>query len=94
MTPLLSEVEQRRATFRMHLMEAAGWDEIRAKKWALRLAARDLDQDDRRLCVECRWLTSKWQCCAAKRGPVLAETLQRCSSFGWEKPATSEKKAA
>lgn len=81
---VLTPAETKRAEFRQRLFESHGWDERRARAWALKLAARDLERDDRRLCVECKHLTSKWGCRAG--GSVVAEVLQRCQKFDWEKP--------
>lgn len=83
---VLTEKEQGRAEFRTRLFQSHGWDAKRARVWVLRLAARDLDGDDRHICPECKWLTSKWECCAPEPGSVVADVLQRCSSFVWEKP--------
>lgn len=82
---VLTPAETKRAEFRQRLFESHGWDERRARAWALKLAARDLERDDRRLCVECRHLTSKWQC--VQGGAVVSDALQRCPSFEWEVPA-------
>ena len=81
---VLTHAETKRAEFRIGLFQQHGWDEPRARAWAVKLAARDLERDDRRLCVECRHLTSKWKC--VQGGAVVADALQRCASFKWEKP--------
>ena len=81
---MLTQTETKRAEFRAALFERHGWPEDRARAWVLKLAARDLERDGRRLCVECKHLTSKWGCRAG--GSVVAEVLQRCPSFEWEVP--------
>lgn len=82
---VLTPAEIKRAELRQRLFESHGWDERRARAWALKLAARDLERDDRRLCVECKHLTSKWGC--VQGGAVVADALQRCPTFEWEVPA-------
>lgn len=81
----MSHREIQRFVFRTKLFQQHGWPEERADGWADKLVDRDRDGDDRRLCVECKNLLSQWRC--AKRGPVLAEVLQRCPTFEWERPA-------
>ena len=76
-----------RVAFRVALFQQHGWPQDRAEQWAARLTQRDADRDDRRICVECKNLLSQWRC--AKRGAVLAETLQRCPTFQWQTPATA-----
>lgn len=81
---LLGDREIGRIDFRTALFRQHAWDDERARKWALRLAARDLDKDDRHLCVECSHLTGKWACRVG--GTVVAEALQQCPKFAWETP--------
>jgi hypothetical protein len=82
--PPANERELFRMAFRSELFQQHGWDEERAGRWADHLLVRDREGDDRRLCCECRNLLSQWRC--AKRGPVMADTLQRCEHFNWAKP--------
>lgn len=79
-----SDREQARKAFRVWLFEQHGWTPRRAAAWADVLMVRDRQRDDRRLCVECANLSSKWDC--RKGGPVLADQLQRCGTFDWRKP--------
>lgn len=92
MTPLPPELPQpmnareiKRWLFRAQMFQRHHqWPEDRAEQWADTLLRRDRAGDDRRLCAECANLLSQWRC--AQRGPVLAETLQRCPTFKWETP--------
>lgn len=80
----LTDREIKRMAFRVDLFQMHGWPAERAEAWADRLADRDIDRDDRRLCVECKHLLSQWRC--RQKGAVLAETLQRCPTFDWKTP--------
>ncbi len=83
--PAMTAKQLRWMEHRTELFQQHGFDAERASRWADYLAhTRDAEKDDRRLCVECRHLLSQMRC--AKGGPVLADTLQRCASFDWEKP--------
>ena len=82
--PAMTDKQINRMQFRIDLFQQHGWDEHRAERWADQLHQRDLDRDDRHLCVECRNLLSQWRC--AERGPVLADVLQRCPTFAWAMP--------
>lgn len=77
--------ERQRHAFRVWLFEhRRDWPLERAIRWADRLVDRDRERDDRRLCVECKNLTAKWNC--VQKEAVVAEQLQRCPKFEWEKP--------
>ena len=82
--PAASERELSRMAFRIELFQQRGFDENRAERWADYLMVRDREGDSRRLCVECKNLLSQWRC--AKRGPVMADQLQRCEFFNWQTP--------
>ena len=82
--PEANNRELSRRTFRIELFQRQGWDGHRAERWADHLMVRDRSRDVRRLCVECSNLLSAWRC--AKRGPVLADVMQRCETFNWAKP--------
>jgi hypothetical protein len=65
-----------------------------AEALADRLAMRDADLDDRRLCLECTYLGSRGRCVAAATGRLpgvsarlepLQTILQRCEAFGLRK---------
>ena len=65
-----------------------GWAQPQAEKLAERLHRRDLEGDDRRVCLECANLSGRrcgqWRqarlCCAAVPAD-LTQALQRCSGF-------------
>lgn len=65
-----------------------------AEYLAERLTLRDRDGDDRRLCLECTWLSDTGRCMAAATGRLpgvdrrlkpLPTLLQRCDAFGLSK---------
>ena len=65
-----------------------GWTQQQAEAVAERLTLRDLDADDRRLCVECRHCRPGLTCAAYRAAGVgrelgrdLATLLQRCPAF-------------
>jgi hypothetical protein len=73
-----------RFQFRHGLLMRRGLSDGAAERLADRLALRDQDRDDRRLCLECAALLSSTRC---KHGhAVLPDVLQRCPSFNFEKP--------
>lgn len=77
--------EEKRHRLRIRWMTIdLGWPEDRAAYWADMLTVRDREHDARRMCVECRHLLPQWRC--ARKGPVLAQVLQRCELFGWRVP--------
>lgn len=82
--PAVTDKQINRMSFRIELFQQHGWDEQRAERWADHLHQRDIERDDRRLCVECKNLLSQWRC--AQRGTVLADQLQRCPTFAWNTP--------
>ena len=62
----------------------------KAEALAARLAARDQDDDDRRMCLECINLERSGRCARARMGKLLGadralepvpDKLQRCTSF-------------
>lgn len=90
-----------RFQFRAGLFERRGLPVDRAEHLADRLALRDLQGDDRRVCMECEHLQADHPqygrgCFAAKQGWLgagipkslnpLLDTLQRCERFTWQKP--------
>ncbi len=65
-----------------------------ADELAERLALRDREQDDRRLCLECSYLGERGVCGAARSGRLrgvdsryepIPDLLQRCPAFGLRK---------
>ena len=82
--PALNDRQIARMQFRIGLFQRRGLSEAKAESLADRLALRDDQRDDRRLCLECAALLSAVRC---KHGhAVLLEVLQRCPSFTFEKP--------
>ena len=87
--------ELARATFRVALFKRRGLAELTATDLAARLADRDADRDDRRMCLECSHLQTSGGCFAAAQGWLPATSkkhhpvqnlLQRCERFTWVKP--------
>lgn len=91
--------ELSRFQFRAGLFARRGFAADRAEHLADRLALRDMQDDDRRMCVECEHLQSDHPrhgrgCFAARQGWLgipkslnpLLDTLQRCERFTWQKP--------
>ena len=65
-----------------------------AEHLAERLTLRDREGDDRRLCLECTWLSDTGRCLAAATGRLagvdrrlepIQTLLQRCNAFGLSK---------
>lgn len=76
-------------TERFALLGRADADDL-----AERLTLRDRDGDDRRLCLECTWLSDTGRCLAAATGRIpgsdrrlvpVQTILQRCGAFGLRK---------
>lgn len=93
--------ELSRFQFRAGLFARRGFTAERAEHLADRLALRDLQGDDRRVCMECERLQADHQrfgrgCFAAQQGwfteptpknlTPLLDTLQRCEHFTFQKP--------
>jgi hypothetical protein len=79
---------------RMHWFSLRGMGLDAAEALAKRLALRDSDLDDRRLCLECSYLGAQGRCIAAATGRLsgvsarlepLQTILQRCEAFGLRK---------
>lgn len=84
------------ATFarRVHLFTERGLSIEAAEALADRLALRDQDLDDRRLCLECSYLSASGRCIAAATGRLpgasarlepVRTILMRCEAFGLRK---------
>ena len=95
------EREITRFRFRAALFQRRGLSEPDAETLADRLAERDYERDDRRVCIECKHLQRSWHCFAAKQGWLahikagsreadhytpLQQTLQRCEGFEFQTP--------
>jgi hypothetical protein len=73
-----------RFRFRSALLQRRGMTEDHAEAWADRLAARDADLDERRICCECTsWQRSRT---CAKHHPTSPEQLARCHGFEFVTP--------
>ena len=82
--PALTDRQITRMAARSALFVRRGWSDQKADQWADRLHDRDMEQDERHICQECKSLKSGFAC--AKRQPVLADVLQRCPSFEFWTP--------
>jgi len=93
--PAWGDAQIKRFTFREALFRRRGQSAQTAEQWADRLAARDHERDDRRVCLECSSLQRGGSCFAvsqgdmpnvsAKHSPVI-DVLQRCDSFSFQTP--------
>ena len=91
MTAPWSDNEIERFMARVQRFTNRGLDMIRAESLADKLATRDRDDDDRRLCIECRSCDVARRCSSARvaglggapAAPLgdLAFMLQRCPAF-------------
>ncbi len=84
-----------RFLYRAGLFQRRGWLESKAEFMADRLALRDQERDDRRICLECQHIQRSGGCFiaaqgrmpnASKRMQPVTDLLQRCESFEWQKP--------
>ena len=73
-----------RFVFRLGLFMRRGLPEPKAEALADRLAERDHDRDDRRICLECKNLRAPMRC--FHQHAVLSDVLQRCPQFAFETP--------
>ena len=78
------DVEFRRFDFRLGLFKRRGLPESEAERLADRLALRDQEKDDRRVCMECQHIRPQGRC--VHRHAVLNDLLQRCNNFAFETP--------
>lgn len=82
--PAWDEKQIFRFQFRHGLFQRRGMSSEAAEKLGDRLATRDYQRDDRRVCIEC----SNWQRgnTCAKKQPLLLTQLMRCDFFNFLKP--------
>lgn len=78
------DAEFRRFDFRAALFQRRGMTEAEAQFLADRLALRDQERDDRRVCVECKHVRAQLRCIHSHA--VLTDVLQRCPDFAFEAP--------
>lgn len=84
MRPALGDKEIFRLSFRFDLFVRRGVESLHAEKLADRLATRDFERDDRRLCLECQHYQQSRTC--FKRLPMSIEQLARCHGFDFQTP--------
>jgi hypothetical protein len=63
--PALTDRQLGRMSFRLDLLQRRGFTEAEAEALADRLAQRDYDRDDRRMCAECAHLQERGTCFVA-----------------------------
>lgn len=82
--PEWNDVQIRRFHFRHGLFQRRGLSAEISEHLGDRLATRDYQRDDRRVCVEC----SNWQRgnTCAKKQPLFLTQLVRCDYFEFQKP--------
>jgi hypothetical protein len=89
------DAEFRRFAYRVGLFGRRGLADEAAEQVADRLALRDQQQDDRRMCIECVNIQRPGTCHAAaaglipgmrRDGQVLKTVLQRCHQFKFQTP--------
>lgn len=89
------EDEFRRFGLRVAMFVRRRVPQAMAERWADRLALRDQQLDDRRVCIECKHVQDDRGCFAASQGrikgadrrmQVMPFQLQRCPAFAWAKP--------
>lgn len=82
MMPAWNDVQISRFNFRLGLFTRRAIKG--AEALADRLATRDFERDDRRVCAEC----SHWQRgnTCFKKSPVLLTQLMRCDHFSFQTP--------
>ena len=93
--PAWGETQILRFTFRSGLFQRRGLDFFAAEKLADRLALRDFERDDRRLCLECCSWQRGGKCFQVAQGNLpnvsprhepVTTVLQRCDKFSFQKP--------
>lgn len=78
------DAQVRRFLFRVALFMRRGLPEDTAERVADRLAFRDQDLDERRLCIECVHIKPLHRCVINNLG--IRGVLHRCPSFQFETP--------
>lgn len=78
------DAQIRRYSFRHGLFRRRGLSDGAAEALADRLALRDQDKDDRRVCLECKHIKPQLRC--THHQAVLLDQLQRCPHFEFETP--------
>ena len=82
--PAWNETQIRRFQFRESLFLERGMSPEAAEKLGDRLATRDYERDDRRMCIECAHWRRGNNC--HQKQPLLLTQLMRCDFFSFLKP--------
>lgn len=89
------DAEFRRFEFRTGLFGRRGLEPGEAERIADRLALRDQERDERRMCIECQHLQQRGGCFQHQQGRLTGASkffqpmpllLQRCPSFNFQTP--------
>jgi len=93
--PEWNDAQIRRFNFRLGLFQRRGLTHDAAERWGDRLAVRDHERDDRRICLECSSLQRGGKCFAVQQGRMkgvsskhepVTNVLQRCDHFEFQTP--------
>lgn len=93
--PAWGEAQIKRFTFRYQLFMRRGVSADVAERLGDRLATRDHERDDRRVCLECSNLQRGGKCFAVQQGHMkdvspkhepVTNILQHCDHFSWQTP--------
>lgn len=96
MRPALTDKQIARMAWRIARFQRLGFTETAAERLACRLADRDHERDDRRLCAECSNYAQDGSCLPARQGRMpsaarsfqpVPDVLQRCGFFDFATPA-------
>ncbi len=88
MTPW-TDAEINRFELRRAMFVRRGQSLADAEALGDRLALRDQEQDDRRMCIECRHMQHDGRCVVLSI-PTVKTTLQRCHAFAWQVPGSTK----
>ena len=95
MMPAWSDAQIKRFNFRHGLFQRRGLAPAVAEALADKLATRDHERDDRRMCLECRHIQRSGVCFVASQGRLKYATRQhapvrdilfRCDGFDFQTP--------
>ena len=93
--PALNDRHLARMQFRLALFKRRGLLDSEADALADRLAQRDYEGDERRVCMECKSLQQRGGCFQHQQGRLpgagkffqpMPQTLQRCGRFEFQTP--------
>lgn len=85
--PAWDDKQIARFNYRVGLFKRRGLPEPQAEDLADRLAERDWERDDRRVCIECNGLQRGNTCANNRSNAPLPTILQRCPNFSFQVPA-------